>query len=116
MRNIDAETLVELREKKDNLTVVNVLPEEQFRHRHIPQSDNIPISEAGFADKVAEKAGGRDQPVVVYCANEECDASEKAAKRLDQAGFAEVYDFTGGMDAWLEAGESVQAGKKPGCC
>lgn len=116
MKNIDAQTLVELRENKDNLTVVNVLPEENFRQRHIPQSANIPVTESEFADKVADKIGGRDQPVVVYCASEQCDASQKAAKQLDQAGFAEVYDFTGGMDAWQEAGEPVQAGVKPGCC
>ncbi len=113
MKNIDTGKLNEIQEKKDDLAVINVLSPEHFRQKHIPGSANIPVSEPEFIDKVDKLAGGRDQPVVVYCASEECDASEKAARKLDDAGFKEVYDFTGGMQAWQEAGHPVQAGTSP---
>jgi len=114
MQSIDTKYLTEMRRQKDDLTIINVLSHEHFHQRHIPGSKNIPVAEADFAEKVESRVGGRDEPVVVYCASEECDASEKAAAKLDEAGFREVYDYTGGMRAWQEAGQPVQAGAHPG--
>lgn len=114
MQTVDTKRLTEMRRQDDDLAVINVLSQEHFHHRHIPGSKNVPVGEADFADKVASTIGGREEPVVVYCASEECDASEKAAKQLDEAGFDKVYDYVGGMRAWQEAGEPVQAGARPG--
>ena len=114
MRTIDTTQLNELRRQNDHLAIVNVLPQEQFLHRHIPGSKNVPLSEADFAEKVANTIGGKDEPVIVYCASEECDASEKAAKKLDEVGFEDVHDYVGGMRAWQESGEPVQAGARSG--
>lgn len=113
MQPIDIDKLMELREQKNDLAVINVLPSERFRRRHIPNSQNIPLGASDFAEQVEKAAGGRDRPVVVYCASEDCDASPKAAANLESAGFTDVYDFTGGMEAWQEAGRPVQAGWSP---
>lgn len=109
MHEIDTEELIRMREQHDDLPLINVLPEEQFRRRHIPGSENIPVSDKNFVQRVEETVGGRDKPVVVYCANEACDASATAVQRLEQGGFREVYDYTGGVQAWEEAGQAVQA-------
>jgi rhodanese-related sulfurtransferase len=114
MQTVGTERLTEMRRQNDDLAVVNVLSADEFHQRHIPGSRNIPVTEDNFAEKVADRAGGRDEPVVVYCANEACDASEKAARKLDEAGFSHVYDYAGGLRAWQEAGEPVQAGAGPG--
>lgn len=114
MQTINTEALNEMRDRDDDLTVLNVLPPEEFYQRHIPGSENVPVSNDNFVKEVEKNTGGRNQPVVVYCASIECSASEKAAKMLDEAGFREVYDYAGGVRAWQEAGQPVQAGVRPG--
>mgnify|MGYP003626742147 CR=1 FL=1 len=44
----------------------------------------------------------QDLEVVVYCANFDCPASTDAARKLDEAGFNNVYDYEGGTQDWME--------------
>jgi rhodanese-related sulfurtransferase len=60
-----------------------------------------------FVERVEELVGHKDYPVVVYCADEGCSSSERAAEKLDQAGFTSVFDYSGGAQEWREAGEHV---------
>jgi len=108
MRTVDTQEFQKLTESDDNVTIVNVLPREKFEERHIPGSVSIPLQEPNFEDRVEEAAGGKSATVVVYCANEDCDASPKAAEKLEEAGFEDVIDFTGGTAAWNEAGLEVE--------
>lgn len=89
-------------------TVINVLPVEEFEKAHIPDTHNIPVADDDFVDRVLELVGDEDEPVVVYCAGPECDASPKAAKALEDAGFTRVFDFEGGMKDWLGAGNEIE--------
>ena len=59
------------------------------------------------SQRVEEQAGGKDKPVVVYCASQQCNSSEKAAENLENAGFTAVTDFAGGFKAWQETSEAV---------
>ena len=43
-----------------------------------------------------------------------CDASPNAAQRLEEAGFRQVYDYEGGVQAWREAGERVEGRPEAG--
>jgi rhodanese-related sulfurtransferase len=88
-------------QEKDDFVLINVLPRDAFREKHIRTSINIPIQGEDFDDTVRKVAGGKDRKVVVYCASFDCDASAKAAKRLEQAGFEEVYDYEGGTRDWF---------------
>lgn len=101
MKTLTATELKKLQEEKgDTLAVINVLEPEAFRAAHIPGSVNIPGKRDDFVKRVEAEAGGKNGPVVVYCASTTCDASPAAARKLAAAGFSEVYDFTGGMKAW----------------
>src|SRR5437773_11411633 len=46
----------------------------------------------------------KDQAVIVYCADYQCDLSARAAWRLETMGFQEVYRYTPGKADWLAAG------------
>src|SRR5437773_10662942 len=46
----------------------------------------------------------KDQAVIVYCADYQCDLSARAAWRLESMGFQEVYRYTAGKADWLAAG------------
>jgi rhodanese-related sulfurtransferase len=110
MTPLTLEQFKNLREKNGDLTVINVLDEDQFHLAHIPGTRNVPRDDKRFVQQVEKLAGGKSKPVVVYCASDDCEASPKAAKELEQAGFDNVYDFEGGTKAWKEAGEKLVAG------
>lgn len=90
--------------------LVNVLGPEAFREERIPGSRNVPVTRDDLVERVDRLAGGRDLPVVVYCASEDCDASPRAAGRLASAGYSAVYDYSGGLRAWTASGRAVESG------
>jgi len=114
MQTIDTKTLKQKLENED-VTLINVLDRDHFEDKHIPGSDNIPHSDAVFTQRVADLAGSKEQEVIVYCANKECDASPNAAEKLEQAGFENVIDFEGGTKAWEDAGFDLE-GKACSTC
>ncbi len=105
---LKTEQLKKMRARNADIPVINVLARESHAERHIPDTENVPGDDDAFVDKVEKLAGDKSRPVVVYCASEECTASPKAAKKLEQAGFAEVYDYEGGIEAWKKAGERLE--------
>lgn len=90
----------------DDFVLINVLSPEQFNEKHIRTSINIPAANTDFVDTVEEVAGSKDRKVVVYCADFDCDASPNAARKLEAAGFTQVYDYQGGTRDWFEQKES----------
>jgi rhodanese-related sulfurtransferase len=96
-----------LKGSKGKLALVNTLPAEDFDKTKLPHSTNIPEDRDDFAERVEQLVGHKDYPVVVYCASEECSSSQRAANKLDQAGFTSVFDYTGGAQEWRKAGESL---------
>jgi len=110
MRTLTTDQLQMMRKGSDGqLTLVNTLPEEQFEKTRIPDSINIPLERDDFLRRVEEATGGKEQPVAVYCASETCDSSSKAAQKLEENGFSNVYDYEGGAKAWKQAGGEVGA-------
>jgi len=110
MRKLTTEEFRSMQEKGTKPPVINVLDRSLYQKEHIPGSDNVPLEDDQFVDKVREKAGDKTNPVIVYCASTDCDASIKAAERLEEAGFTNVYDYEGGTKSWKESGQPVEAG------
>jgi rhodanese-related sulfurtransferase len=103
MKPIDRETLKRMNEvEHEDFVLINVLPREKFNERHIRTSINIPVAEDDFTGRVESVAGSKERKIVVYCASFDCDASPKAARKLEQAGFSKVYDYEGGTEDWFE--------------
>ena len=106
MKTISTKELKGLLDENGDVTLVNTLGADSFEKTRIPGAVNIPLKDDDFAARVEQEAGGKDKQVVVYCASQQCDSSEKAAKKLEEAGFTAVTDFAGGFAAWQEeAGE-----------
>lgn len=87
---------------KEDFVLVNVLSPEAFRKAHIRTSINLPHEDPEFTRLAEKVAGDKSRKIVVYCASFDCDASEKAARKLDEAGFKQVFDYEGGTKDWLE--------------
>ena len=82
--------------------LIDVLPAESYKKNHISGAINIPA--AKISDIAPTVIPDKGAPVVVYCANYRCGASLRAAKALKEAGYTNVYDYKGGLQAWEEAG------------
>lgn len=109
MKAIDAAEVKRMMVREPHPTLINTLSEESFEQTHIPGAINIPQEHDDFVQRVEQTAGGRDQPVIVYCASQDCDSSTEGAQKLENAGFAQVYDFEAGAKGWQEAGEELEA-------
>lgn len=113
MKTISTEDLKARKAQNRDLTLVNTLAADAFEKTAIPGAINVPLESDNFAARVEIEAGGKNKPVVVYCASEQCDSSEKAARKLESAGFTDVFRYTGGAAAWRQETEEVTSGQ---CC
>jgi len=102
MKSISRDDLKQMNETEhEDFVLINVLPRGAFNREHIRTSISVPVEEPSFLEQVEAVTGRKDRKIVVYCANFECDASPKAAKKLEDAGFTEVYDYEGGTEDWF---------------
>jgi rhodanese-related sulfurtransferase len=107
MKTLTKEELKKMKDRREDFELINVLGKEVFEKEHIPGSANIPITEE-FGNKIKEKYPDKDRKIVVYCASFECHSSPAAAKRLEQMGYTNVYDYEGGMKDWKDGGYPVE--------
>jgi rhodanese-related sulfurtransferase len=106
MKTISTAELQSLQSTEPGVPIINTLPRDAFEKTRIPGAINIPQDEPEFADRVARAVGAKDKKLVVYCANEHCDSSEKATKKLEEAKFTSVLTYKGGAEAWNREAES----------
>lgn len=104
-------TSAQVREVLDQgAQLVEVLPKEEYEESHLPNAIGIPLRKL---DDEAPRRLDLRRKVVVYCWDNACDLSPRAAARLERMGFEQVYDYVGGKADWLAHGlaaEGTQAG------
>ena len=107
MQTIDRETLRLKMGSDDDLKLVEVLPKDSYDDFHIPGAINVPVGSDEFAKRIQAVVNKNDE-VVVYCQNTECDASPRAAEKMEALGFTRVLDYEAGKEDWREAGLPVE--------
>jgi len=108
MERVYVDHIKEILGKNEEVTIINVLPREDFQKERIAESINIPYENSDqFLQDVERIVPSKNHEIIVHCSKEECELSETAAKALDKAKYARVMDFSGGMKEWKEAGEKV---------
>lgn len=107
MQTIDRESLRRKMRTAEDLMVIEVLPEESFKEFHIPGAINVPVNSDDFAERI-QAAANKDDEVVVYCQNTDCDASPRAAEKMEKLGFTRVFDYEAGKEDWRDAGLPVE--------
>ncbi len=85
---------------REDAIVVDVREPAEYAGGHIPNSRHIPLSQIGKRLPELEKFKGR--AVIVNCASG--NRSSSACTALRQAGFDKVYNLSGGISAWDQAG------------
>lgn len=103
MQTLERDDLAQMLENEDDLTLIEVLAEESFEDFHLPGAWNVPVDADTFDERV-QAIADKDDTVVVYCWDIDCDASPRAAKRLEELGFSDVLDYAAGKEDWRGAG------------
>jgi len=109
IRTIATDELESMRRGNADFLLLDVLSTEHFRDDHIEGAHNVPLTSPDFLQAVERAAGSKSRRIVVYCADEACDAAERAARRLADAGYADVMTFLGGIHAWRQHGGAQEA-------
>src|ERR1043165_5484980 len=101
IRRKDLKTLV----AQGRAQLVEVLPAHEYKREHLPPAVNVPLQNLTAA---STKFLRKDQAVIVYCWNYQCDLSARAAWRLESMGFQEVYRYTPGKEDWIASGYETE--------
>jgi rhodanese-related sulfurtransferase len=64
-RRIDREEVQRL--AKEGAQIVDVLPQKEYEHAHIPGAISLPIKE--LTPEAAERLLRRDRPIIAYCSD-----------------------------------------------
>jgi rhodanese-related sulfurtransferase/CBS domain-containing protein len=92
--------------------LVEVLPREEYEEEHLPGAINIPLKEL---DRDSAAQLDKQRPVIVYCWDQLCDMSPRAAALLDELGFERAYDYAASKVDYLARGlprEGEKAGER----
>lgn len=85
---------------KGGVTVVDVRTPSEYAGGHLKNAKLANVNDAGFDANIAKL--DKNKPVVVYCAVG--GRSSRAADIMTQKGFKNVYNVSGGYNAWAAAG------------
>ena len=91
-----------------SVVLVEALPEKYFVDAHLPGA--IRINHDEVAAKAPSLLPDRHASVIVYCASAACQNSGKAARTLEDMGYANVLVYEGGKEDWMAGGLPTEAG------
>lgn len=85
--------------------IIETLPSNQYEEEHLPGAINIPLKKL---DGQTAAALDSNKPVIVYCHDNQCDLSARAAWRLETLGFIRVFRYAAGKADWLANGLPIE--------
>ena len=107
---LEAPAFAEKIKNTPNAQILDVRTPQEFAGDHIENAKNIHWLNADFATNAATL--NNTKPVFVYC--KAGSRSNKAAAKLEEMGFTNIYDLQGGILKWEAAGLSKPSDKLVG--
>jgi rhodanese-related sulfurtransferase len=105
IRRKDVKTLV----AQGRAQLVDVRPASDYEKEHLPHAVSLPLERmTPGAARILRK----DQAVIVYSSDAQCDLSARAAGVLESIGFYEVYRYAPGKADWLAAGLATEGAEE----
>lgn len=88
---------------REDAIVVDVREPHEYAAGHVPNARHMPM---GQVDKrLGELDKFKDKPVIVVC--QSGNRSSSTCNALTKRGFEKVYNLSGGISAWEQAGMPV---------
>jgi len=84
--------------------IVDVREDGEFQEQHIPGAIHIPLGQ--LASRLSELEPYKNSQIITQCRSG--GRSAKAADQLTAAGFTNVQNMDGGIQAWEKAGLSTK--------
>jgi rhodanese-related sulfurtransferase len=109
LHEITRESLWEKLQRGDDFVLVDALGPISFAGAHLPGAINIPPKSCD--ELAASRIPDFETEVVVYCAGPDCESSVEVGERLRELGYRNVRHFSGGKQAWREAGLPLEGGR-----
>ena len=97
-----AELAERLEQSGEDVLLLDVRPEREYREGHIPRARSLPVDE--LEDRLDELP--EDREIVAYCRGPYCVFSDQAVEKLREAGFA-ARRLEEGLPDWTAEGHSV---------
>ena len=102
VQNIDPKLFAEKLKSTENPQLLDVRTPEEYAEGKIDEAENVDWYADDFADKAAKY--DKSKPVFVYC--KAGIRGRKAANKLAELGFTEIYNLEGGIDKWNKSNRS----------
>ena len=93
--------------------LIDVRLEDDFKTAHIPGAISNCVYEVAFAERLVNLAPDQTRPTVLYGATSGSYEARIAAEKLCSAGYANVYEYRDGLEAWQTAGAPVNQCQLP---
>lgn len=100
--------LVVAKMNNETTTILDVREENEFAKGHIENAINIPLSK--LDQQLTQIKGIINQPIIAVC--QTGARSSSACRTLCKNGFSQVFNMTGGMQAWEDSKLPLKTGKK----
>lgn len=88
-----------------DVVILDARSKSHFNDEVIPKAKWLPHN--ANPQEIAKAIPSKNTPIVVYCSNVRCPASDKLAKRLKFLGYSNVNELHGGISEWKKAGYPV---------
>ncbi len=113
MKTLEAAQLDNLITQKKNITVLDILPEEEYERIHIAGAVNACIYELVFMENVKKLIPDKNAAIVVYGLDSQYLAAPLAFNRLKEEGYENVAVLKGGLNGWINDGHAVEQQGEP---
>jgi rhodanese-related sulfurtransferase len=105
VKEIAREELKAKMDRGDDFVLVEALSQRHYESSHLPGAINLPYE---FVDDAEKMLPDKRAEIIVYCINEECEASREEAWELQEMGYRQVLHYAGGKQDWIKAGLPVE--------
>jgi rhodanese-related sulfurtransferase len=96
---IDAEELIGLAQKIDDLVIIDSRISSDRHQGFISDSISLPDTETD-CPSLLPLIDRKDSPVVFYCNGPRCRRSDRAVVIAHECGYTNIYWFRGGFEEW----------------
>jgi len=98
IEEVGVKDAVRLLHTDKNMVVLDVRTKKEFDSGHIAGAVNIDFLLPGFDNEISKL--DRNRPCLVYCRTGR--RSRKAAEKMVELGFRDIYHLEGGFNRWKE--------------